>query len=303
VKKHKKTKTKFLSTLCVLVLIATLGGLFSACDLPSETVLAPVQETPSNVASSEVDDESDYSLNYAPDDEAEYLADYNTEYPEYYAAGYADYYFDYPEYYEEIAYITEASGVSHYLTEVLVARVIDGDTFETTDGERVRLIGVDAPERDQPGGSEATAFAHEHLYGQTVWLEADGNDTDNFGRLRRYVWLNIPGDVECPEYIQRYQLNALLLSTGHAEVMIIGNVRNAALFHEIAVPLIHTGDVQTQDEPEQATSDVLFIGNRNSEIFHLPTCRTLPAERNRVNFATRDDAIAAGHRACRNCNP
>lgn len=46
-----------------------------------------------------------------------------------------------------------------------------------------------------------------------------------------------------------------------------------------------------------------FIGNRNTKVFHLPTCRSLPAPHNQVIFATRNQAIDAGYRACKNCNP
>lgn len=36
-------------------------------------------------------------------------------------------------------------------------RVVDGDTVALTDGSRCRLLGVDAPEHEQPLGPQATA--------------------------------------------------------------------------------------------------------------------------------------------------
>ncbi len=33
--------------------------------------------------------------------------------------------------------------------EILVTRVIDGDTIELSNGKRVRYIGIDTPERDE----------------------------------------------------------------------------------------------------------------------------------------------------------
>jgi competence protein ComEC len=57
-------------------------------------------------------------------------------------------------------------------------------------------------------------------------------------------------------------------------------------------------------KPEKNTSGShLYIGNKNSKIFHLASCRTLPAEKNRVYFSTREEAINAGYRPCKNCNP
>jgi len=54
-----------------------------------------------------------------------------------------------------------------------VTRVVDGDTFEVG-VVRVRLWGVDAPEHDQPGGTEARAKLVELLRGHPVACEPKG---------------------------------------------------------------------------------------------------------------------------------
>ena len=61
-----------------------------------------------------------------------------------------------------------------------VIQVIDGDTLvvRTRDYKniKVRLYGIDAPEYNQPGGPEATAFLRS-LQGRTVWvteMDTDG---------------------------------------------------------------------------------------------------------------------------------
>lgn len=46
-----------------------------------------------------------------------------------------------------------------------------------------------------------------------------------------------------------------------------------------------------------------YIGNKNSKIFHKSTCSTLPAEKNRIYFSNRDEAINRQYRACQRCNP
>src|SRR3990172_7948133 len=51
---------------------------------------------------------------------------------------------------------TNCSGSAACFTGV-VNRVIDGDTLEVN-GERIRLVLVDAPERDTPSGPAATNF-------------------------------------------------------------------------------------------------------------------------------------------------
>ena len=122
-----------------------------------------------------------------------------------------------------------------HLQSAIVSRVIDGDTIDVEftineQRERVRFIGIDTPEIGEPGADEATQFVREKIDGQTVWLEADGNNRDAFNRLRRYIWLRLPPDPMDEIYIRQYMLNALLLSNGLARTLIIGNPRNAELF-------------------------------------------------------------------------
>ena len=74
-----------------------------------------------------------------------------------------------------------------------VARVIDGDTIELENGERVRYIGMDTPETVHPSkpvqcfGKAASAENSKLVSGKTVRLEKDVSDTDKYGRLLRYV--------------------------------------------------------------------------------------------------------------------
>lgn len=81
-----------------------------------------------------------------------------------------------------------------------VHRVIDGDTIDVTTADgviRIRLIGIDTPERVDPNspeecfGREATARAAALLDGEVVYLQADPSqgDRDGYGRYLRYVWL------------------------------------------------------------------------------------------------------------------
>lgn len=71
-------------------------------------------------------------------------------------------------------------------TAAQVVRIIDGDTLDTTRG-RVRLFGVDTPERSERCASEATDRLQE-LAGDSVRLEDGPRQTDQFGRLLAYVY-------------------------------------------------------------------------------------------------------------------
>ncbi|MCI0779672.1 MAG: thermonuclease family protein [Chloroflexi bacterium] len=67
-----------------------------------------------------------------------------------------------------------------------VSRVIDGDTFDSPAG-RVRLFGVDTPERGQRCFQAATARLRQ-LAGTTVRVETGPRETDRYGRLLYYVY-------------------------------------------------------------------------------------------------------------------
>lgn len=75
---------------------------------------------------------------------------------------------------------------------VKVKRVIDGDTFVTEEGERVRLIGINAPESNDIFGKESTFHLIGLIEGKTVDLKIDhtSNNKDVYNRLLRYVILD-----------------------------------------------------------------------------------------------------------------
>ncbi len=72
----------------------------------------------------------------------------------------------------------------------IVKRVIDLDTFELDNGARVRLLCINAPEREQPWTSRAQAQIASLVVGKEVTLVSDVSDKDNYGRLLRHVYLN-----------------------------------------------------------------------------------------------------------------
>lgn len=73
---------------------------------------------------------------------------------------------------------------------VEVVRVVDGDTLDVRSAQtelRVRLFGVDTPERDEACFEEATDRL-EALAGEQVQLLPDQRLTDTFDRELRYVY-------------------------------------------------------------------------------------------------------------------
>jgi micrococcal nuclease len=100
-----------------------------------------------------------------------------------------------------------------YKYKATVQRVVDGDTIDFLVGlgfrinydVRVRLIGINAPERNALGGSEATDYLKAKLpIGKEVFIETFKNPTDKYGR-----WL-------ATIYLDEVNLNQLIIADGHA---------------------------------------------------------------------------------------
>lgn len=77
----------------------------------------------------------------------------------------------------------------------LCRKVLDGDTIDLESVGRVRLIGVDCPERGekvngyQGFSAEATEYTRSLVEGKHVRLEYDRERRDKFGRTLAYVFL------------------------------------------------------------------------------------------------------------------
>jgi micrococcal nuclease len=72
----------------------------------------------------------------------------------------------------------------------VVTRVVDGDTIIIEGNYRVRYIGIDTPEMGEAFGLEAWQANRELVEGKVVHLERDVSETDKYGRLLRYVYVD-----------------------------------------------------------------------------------------------------------------
>jgi len=141
--------------------------------------------------------------------------------------------------YSQEGKFTVPFGKSYNYADILVKRVIDGDTIQLESGERVRLIGIDTPEmhesdklyRDsqrtqqdiktiQKLGRRAYEFTKSLVEGKRVSLEFDVERRDKYDRLLTYVYLKDGTFV-----------NAEIVKQGYASLMTIPpNVKYADLF-------------------------------------------------------------------------
>jgi micrococcal nuclease len=75
------------------------------------------------------------------------------------------------------------------MNDVVVA-AYDGDTLTLKRTGKVRLIGVDTPERKQQGGEEATNFTRDSLLNKTIKVElCAAQPADRYGRGLAFIYL------------------------------------------------------------------------------------------------------------------
>lgn len=91
-----------------------------------------------------------------------------------------------------------------------VTNVIDGDTYVLDNDIRIRLIGIDTPEKLHPlkplqfYSQEATDFAKQLVEGGKVRLEYDDEKIDKYGRTLAYVYLSDSTFVNKEMILQGY---------------------------------------------------------------------------------------------------
>lgn len=92
----------------------------------------------------------------------------------------------------------------------LVKKIIDGDTIELDNGQKVRYIGIDTPETVDPRktvqcfGKEASNKNKELVEGKWVRMEKDVSETDRYKRLLRFVYISDGNDPSKEIFINDY---------------------------------------------------------------------------------------------------
>jgi endonuclease YncB( thermonuclease family) len=107
------------------------------------------------------------------------------------------------------------TGVVHADITGRVVAVTDGDTIKVLDANntqyKVRLTGIDAPEKKQPYGRASTKKLVSMVAGKEVFVESSKND--RYGRALGKVWVQ-PAD--CPSCGKTLDVNHAQILSGMA---------------------------------------------------------------------------------------
>jgi micrococcal nuclease len=211
--------------------------------------------------------------------------------------------------------------------QATITRVVDGDTLEITltgKTEKVRLIGVDTPEKFESGklhrdaarsgqdettiqalGKQASDFTKSLVHpGDAVQLEYGQEPRDKYHRLLAFVWLSdgrmLNETIVCEGYSNAYTrypfrpdyMDRFRTCEGHARE------QGKGLWGEgLAAPASAAAS-----QPASAAEGEIK-GNRRSMVYHLPTCPDYGriSAKNVVPFTTEAEAAKAGYHKAKNC--
>ena len=179
---------------------------------------------------------------------------------------------------------------------VFVKYVIDGDTVILKNGNKVRYIGINAPEIDhenhpaEPLGYAARSFNKKLIGSQRIRLEYGREKRDHYKRLLAYVFLK-----------DNTFVNQELVQSGLATYLYIPpNLKYADNLLQAQKDAMSgkRGMWGSWSEKQQP-----YIGNYKSKRFHLPGCKygRKTASSNRVYFSKQWDAYWEGYSPCTKC--
>jgi endonuclease YncB( thermonuclease family) len=174
--------------------------------------------------------------------------------------------------------------------------VNDGDTIVLTTRQRVRYIGINAPEIDhedqkaQPHGYQARSFNQDLVKSGRIRLEFDTERYDRYGRVLAYIFLE-DGTF----------LNARLLQAGWAFYLYRKpNLKYNKILLKAQQDAMELKNGLWRNWKEK---EKVYIGNRDSRRFHISSCPLAMKlkSKNKLEFSSKWDAFSKGYAPSKKC--
>ena len=168
----------------------------------------------------------------------------------------------------------------------LVTQVIDGDTIRLQNNQKVRLIGINTPEKGEKYYKEATDSLKNLVENKEVILEKDISETDRFGRLLRYVYLKDGTFV-----------NLEMVKNGHAMAKSYKpDIKYDNILRSASNPI---NECVTLGCPENTQ----LVGNKKSLVYHYCYCTYASriSRENLICFNSVEEAQNLGYTETKIC--
>lgn len=172
-----------------------------------------------------------------------------------------------------------------------VIKIIDGDTVDLNNSERVRLSGIDTPEIGECYYKEAKNKLEDLILNKDVFLERDISDKGRYGRLLRYI------------YVNNLLINSFLVKEGYAKVhdkydydiklyKELKEVESTAKNNKLGV----WGCKNPKD-------NCLYVGSKFSKIYHKPECKWAKRIKpeNLICFKSKEEAEDLNYKPAKTC--
>ena len=177
----------------------------------------------------------------------------------------------------------------------VVFKVLDGDTMDLKGGDRLRLLAIDTPEKDEPYYNEATELLRRLALDHPGRIEYANQRRDKYGRLLGYLYVD-----------DTLFVNRVLIDSGLANVYLFddndlasGSVQELIEAQRSAIAR-QVGLWSLERHPE-----ALYINKEGSFRLHRPSCRVVKNLKPGTyrTFETREEGLAEGLSPCRICKP
>lgn len=191
-------------------------------------------------------------------------------------------------------FLTTANGLKIPVPAYRALRVIDGDTFVTTENQYIRLNSVQAPEKGRCGYEEAKKELEKLVLNKPLYIKVLFHD--QFGRQISQVY-SIEGNVN--EKIVAKGLAIVESGTSTDEV---SKANNLAREKKLGIYSEKCTQMENKEQPK-----CNIKGNdRNGKIYYLPSCGVYHNVSVQLYlgdqwFCTEKEAITSGFRKPQQC--
>lgn len=178
----------------------------------------------------------------------------------------------------------------------IVVKVVDGDSLDLSDGRRIRLLGIDAPEREKCAAYKAKEKLIQLALNKRIRLR--NVVTDDYGRILANV------------YVGNILVNKILVAQGLAKFVYVKSpvyeeMKKAQDYARSQKLGIYSPACR-KTSPQLVGCDIKGNNREGKKTYHLPNCPNykeviIDESYGDQWFCTEDEAIAVGFQKTHGC--